>query len=109
MSDRGASANNSAIAESRLQDVPRSMFGDCSLSPDILRLPIVLCSEERLGMRYSAQGALAMWLALAIILILLWVGGFLLFHVAAFVLHILLIIAAVALVIHLLGGRRRAV
>ena len=43
-----------------------------------------------------------MWLALAIILILLWVGGFLLFHIAAFALHILLIVAAVALVIHLL-------
>ena len=50
-----------------------------------------------------------MWLALAVILILLWVGGFLLFHIAAFTLHILLIVAAVALVIHLLGGRRRAV
>jgi hypothetical protein len=42
-----------------------------------------------------------MWLALAVILILLWVGGFLLFA-----LHILLIVAAVALVIHLLSGRR---
>jgi len=60
-------------------------------------------------MRYSAQGALAMWLALAVVLVLLWVGGFLLFHIAAFALHILLIIAAVALVIHLLGGGRRAV
>ena len=50
-----------------------------------------------------------MWLALAIILILLWVGGFLLFHIAAFAFKILLIVAAVALVIHLLGGRRRAV
>jgi Family of unknown function (DUF5670) len=47
-----------------------------------------------------------MWLALAIILILLWVGGFLLFPIAAFALHILLIIAAVALVIHLFSGRR---
>ena len=58
------------------------------------------------GMRYFPQGAPEMWLALAIILILLWVGGFLLFHVAAFALHILLIVAAVALVIHLLSGRR---
>jgi len=57
-------------------------------------------------MRYSPQGAPEMWLALAIILILLWVGGFLLFHIAAFALHILLIVAAVALVIHLLSGRR---
>src|ERR1700722_13238586 len=97
-SDKGAIANNNTTAETRLQDVPRSMFVDCSSSPDILRLRV----------RYSARGALAMWLALAIILILLWVGGFLLFHIAAFALHILLIVAAVALVIHLLGGRRRA-
>jgi hypothetical protein len=60
-------------------------------------------------MRYSAQGALAMLLAVAIVLVLLWVGGFLLFHIAAFALHILLIIAAVALVIHLLRGGRRVV
>jgi hypothetical protein len=60
-------------------------------------------------MRYSPQGAPEMWLALAIILILLWVGGFLLFHIAAFALHILLIVAAVALVIHLLSGGRRVV
>jgi hypothetical protein len=50
-----------------------------------------------------------MWLILAIVLVLLWVGGFLLFHIAIFAVHILLIIAAVALVIHLLGGGRRAV
>ncbi len=47
-----------------------------------------------------------MWLALAIILVLLWVGGFLLFHIAGFALHILLIVAVVSLVIHLLRGRR---
>jgi hypothetical protein len=46
-----------------------------------------------------------MWLALSIILILLWVGGFLLFHIAAFALHVLLILAAIVLVIHLLAGR----
>ncbi len=47
-----------------------------------------------------------MWLALAMILILLWIGGFLLFHIAAFALHVLLIVAAVALIIHLFSGRR---
>ena len=48
-----------------------------------------------------------MLLAIAIILILLWIGGFLLFHIAAFALHVLLIIAAIALIIHLFTGRRR--
>ena len=43
-----------------------------------------------------------MWLAFAIILLLLWLGGFLVFHIAAFALHILIIVAIVAFVIHLL-------
>jgi hypothetical protein len=43
-----------------------------------------------------------MWLALAIILLLLWLGGFLVFHIAAFALHILIIVAIVAFVIHVL-------
>jgi hypothetical protein len=43
-----------------------------------------------------------MWLVLAIILFLLWAGGFLVFHIAAFALHILIIVAIVALVIHVL-------
>jgi Family of unknown function (DUF5670) len=50
-----------------------------------------------------------MWLLLAIILVLLWVGGFLLFHIAVFAVHILLIVAAVALVIHLVRAGRRAI
>jgi hypothetical protein len=47
-----------------------------------------------------------MWLALAIILVLLWIGGFVIFHIAAFALHILLIVAVVVFVIHLISGRR---
>jgi Family of unknown function (DUF5670) len=43
-----------------------------------------------------------MWLVLAIILLLLWLGGFLVFHIAAFALHILIIVAIIALVIHVL-------
>ena len=41
-----------------------------------------------------------MWLAIAIILVLLWAGGFIVFHVAAFAIHILLIVALVAFVVH---------
>jgi hypothetical protein len=43
-----------------------------------------------------------MWLALAIILLLLWVGGFLVFHIAAFAIHILIIVAIVAFAIHII-------
>ena len=47
-----------------------------------------------------------MWIGLAIILALIWVGSFLVFHIAGFALHILLIFAVISLVIHFLTGRK---
>lgn len=49
-----------------------------------------------------------MFLILAIVLVLLWAGGFLLFHVSSFLIHILLIFAVISLVMHLVSGRRAA-
>jgi hypothetical protein len=49
-----------------------------------------------------------MFLLLALVLVLLWGGGFFLFHVTAFFIHILLIFAVISLVFHLLSGRRAA-
>lgn len=47
-----------------------------------------------------------MFLILAIVLILLWAGGFLLFHVSSFLIHLLLIFAVISLIAHLFSGRR---
>ncbi len=41
----------------------------------------------------------------AIIFFVLWVLGFLVFHVTVAFVHILLVIAAVALVLHFVNGR----
>jgi hypothetical protein len=49
-----------------------------------------------------------MFLILAIVLVLLWAGGFLLFHVSSFLIHILLIFAVISLVMHFVSGRRAA-
>ena len=49
-----------------------------------------------------------MFLLLAIILVLLWAGGFFLFHVTSFLIHILLIFAVISLVMHFVTGGRRA-
>jgi hypothetical protein len=46
---------------------------------------------------------------IAILLLLLWAGGFFAFHVAGFLIHILLILAVVSFVIHFITGRRAAV
>ena len=50
-----------------------------------------------------------MWIGIAIILLLLWASGFFAFHVAGFLIHILLILAVVSFVIHFITGRRAAV
>jgi Family of unknown function (DUF5670) len=47
-----------------------------------------------------------MFLILAIVLVLLWAGGFLLFHVSSFLIHLLLIFAVVSLIAHFLSGRK---
>lgn len=41
----------------------------------------------------------------AIIFLVLWVLGFVVFHVSVAFIHILLVIAAVALVLHFVNGR----
>ena len=46
-----------------------------------------------------------LWTILVILLVL-WVLGFLVFHVAGGLVHLLLVIAAVVLVVRLLQGRR---
>ena len=48
-----------------------------------------------------------MFLALFLILLVLWAGGFLLFHVTAGLIHLLLIVALISLIFHLFRGRSR--
>jgi hypothetical protein len=44
------------------------------------------------------------FLALFIALLLLWAGGFLVYHVTSFLIHLLLLFAVISLVIHLFRG-----
>ena len=46
------------------------------------------------------------WLALAVLLVLAWIGSFIMYHVAGFLIHLLLILALISLVIHLFTGKR---
>jgi hypothetical protein len=47
-----------------------------------------------------------MFLILAIVLVVLWLGGFFLMHVTSFFIHLLIIFAVISLVMHLVTGRR---
>jgi len=47
-----------------------------------------------------------MFLILFIVLLVLWLLGFLAFHVAGGLIHLLLIIAVISLIVHFVRGRR---
>lgn len=46
------------------------------------------------------------FLGLALLLMVLWVGGFLMFHVASALIHLLLLFAVISLVVHLFTGSK---
>lgn len=48
------------------------------------------------------------FLAIALILIVVWICAFVLFHVASVLIHLLLLFALIAFVIHLVSGSKRA-
>jgi hypothetical protein len=46
-------------------------------------------------------------LGLALLLMVLWAGAFLFFHVAGFLIHLLLVFAVISLIAHLFSGPTR--
>lgn len=46
------------------------------------------------------------FLIIAILLFILWIGGFLLFHVAGALIHLLLLVAVISLLLHFFTGTR---
>jgi len=49
-----------------------------------------------------------MFLILAVVLVLLWVGGFTVMHVSSLFIHLLLLFAVISIVMHFITGRRTA-
>lgn len=47
-----------------------------------------------------------MFLIFAVVLIVLWLGGFFVLHVSSFLIHLLIIFAVISLIMHFIGGRR---
>jgi hypothetical protein len=48
---------------------------------------------------------MSVWMILFIILLIAWIGGFTVYHMAGGLIHLLLILAVVSLVVHFLTGR----
>jgi len=52
--------------------------------------------------------AVSIWTVLFIILLIAWIGGFTVFHVAGAFIHILLVLAFISLILHFVAGRTTA-
>jgi uncharacterized protein DUF5670 len=48
------------------------------------------------------------FMVIAFLLLLMWAGGFLLFHVASGLIHLLLLFAVISFVVHFITGTRTA-
>ncbi len=49
-----------------------------------------------------------MFLILAVVLIVLWLGGFLVLHISSFLIHLLIIFAIISFIMHFITGKRSA-
>jgi len=50
-----------------------------------------------------------MYLILAVVLVVLWLGGFFVMHVSSFFIHLLLLFAVISIVMHFVSGSRSTV
>jgi hypothetical protein len=46
-----------------------------------------------------------MFLILAVVLVVMWLGGFLVFHTAGLLIHLLLLFAVISIIMHFITGR----
>ncbi len=51
---------------------------------------------------------MSLWTILFLVLLIAWIGGFTVFHVAGGLIHILLVLAVISLVLHFVLGTRTA-
>jgi hypothetical protein len=49
-----------------------------------------------------------MFLILAVVLVILWIGGFTVMHVSSLFIHLLLLFAIISVIMHFVTGRRSA-
>ncbi len=47
-----------------------------------------------------------MFLILAVVLLVLWIGGFFVMHISSFAIHLLIIFAVISLIMNFVVGRR---
>jgi hypothetical protein len=76
-----------------------------SVSP-MGRIPPPAYNVCRLGVGSTQE--VEMYLVIALLLLVMWAGGFMMFHVASGLIHLLLLFAVISFVAHFLMGARTA-
>jgi hypothetical protein len=54
------------------------------------------------------KNTMSIWTILFVVLLIAWIGGFTVFHVAGGLIHLLLLFAVISLILHFVMGRRAA-
>ena len=55
---------------------------------------------------FLEEDPMSVWTILFLVLLIAWIGGFSVFHVAGGLIHLLLVFAVVSLILHFVLGRR---
>jgi len=56
--------------------------------------------------RKVKESKMSIWTILFVVLLIAWIGGFTMFHVAGGLIHLLLVFAVISLILHFVLGRR---
>jgi hypothetical protein len=70
-----------------------------------LRLLYPVCTRAGRDNLYPRKKVL-MFLILAVVLVILWLGGFFVLHISSFLIHLLLIFAVISIIMNFVSGRR---
>jgi multidrug efflux pump subunit AcrB len=54
----------------------------------------------------DSRKQVSMFLILAVVLIILWLGGFFVLHISSFLIHLLLIFAVISIIMNFVSGKR---
>jgi hypothetical protein len=49
---------------------------------------------------------MSIWMILFVVLLIAWIGGFTVFHVAGALIHLMLVLAVISLILHFVVGAR---
>jgi hypothetical protein len=82
--------------------VGRQAGGECAIRPARRNIFSIMLRTSSKG------GKMSIWTILFVVLLIAWIGGFTVFHVAGGLIHLLLVFAVISLILHFVMGKRAA-